>query len=307
MKILTLIGVASLVVLCFGCNQSPVVNRQPESSEPLSSVVAPTPDATPTAFTVPSNMKGVIAGKYEIAMSLSRNGEKMSGSYFYTTRNAPISLTGTIDETGNIVLDEFTGSKQTGKFEGKMISANEMSGLWSQPNGEKPMPFVLKESSEYIRAATPRLVPSSTLASNSNISASPNGSAFINPLTNSQVEAAISKLVSNLRLGGSIAVEGVRELPQQNAAVAELRFREFKYGHNFERQPVSISQYEKGAGRKTGSYWEDTYNETMKPQAATYTGGGTAILTRYTDGRWVLKEVRWDGGFLAWSGIVEVK
>lgn len=128
-------------------------------------------------------------------------------------------------------------------------------------------------------------------------------------LTNSNVESAILQLVSNLRLDGSISVEGIQEVPQQNAAVADVSFSNFKYGRNFHQQPVSISQYKQGAGRKTGSYWKDTYNETMKPQTATYSGRGNAVLKRYNDGRWVLKEVRWGNGFdgLGWNGTVEVR
>lgn len=149
-----------------------------------------------------------------------------------------------------------------------------------------------------------------TAASNTSPSSTPESAKVDSgSLSSSKVEIAVLQLVSNLRLDGNIRVEGTQELPQQNAAVADLSFSNFKYGRNFERQPVSISQYKKGAGNKTGDYWADTYNETMKPQTATYSGRGNAVLKRYNDGRWVLKEVKWGNGFdgLGWNGTVEVR
>ena len=44
------------------------------------------------------------------------------------------------------------------------------------------------------------------------------------------METAVNSLMSDFRLGGRIIVKGVQELPQQNAAVADLQFDNFEYG-----------------------------------------------------------------------------
>jgi hypothetical protein len=69
-----------------------------------------------------------------------------------------------------------------------------------------------------------------------------------------------------VRRGGSVYVEGVQE--NGNAAEASVRFDNFQYLFN----PGSGMGVQRFAGR------------------------GTAVLSKYNDGRWMLKRVVWNYG-----------
>lgn len=76
-------------------------------------------------------------------MKLVREGDKLTGSYFYQKVGTRISLRGTVDKDGNLTLDEFDPSgKQTGVFKGLWsVKAEDglitLAGNWSKPPGEK--------------------------------------------------------------------------------------------------------------------------------------------------------------------------
>ena len=103
-------------------------------------------------------------------------------------------------------------------------------------------------------------------------------------LTDSKVETAVNAMLADWRLGGNVRVKGIQELPQQNSASADFKPKTMPQGQD--RLPSM---------------------EEMFPQKkAVYSKDGKAILSRYTDGRWVLKEVRWgfDTGI---KGTVEIR
>jgi hypothetical protein len=131
-----------------------------------------------------------------------------------------------------------------------------------------------------------------------------------NSLTNAKVESAVTRTISDYRFNGSISVEGIQELPQQNSAVADLRFNGFEY-------PVT----NEGRLMKTKDFHPKSYPENRKPtdqlpsmeqmlppRKVSYSGSGRGVLTRYNDGRWVLKEVSWGQGFnsLGVTGTVSI-
>ena len=76
-------------------------------------------------------------------MKLVRDGDKLTGSYFYQRVGTRITLRGTVDKDGNLTLDEFDPSgKQTGVFKGLWrVEAEDglitLAGNWSKPAGEK--------------------------------------------------------------------------------------------------------------------------------------------------------------------------
>ena len=76
-------------------------------------------------------------------MKLVRNGDQLTGSYFYQKVGTRITLKGTVDKDGNLTLDEFDPSgKQTGVFKGLwQVKAEDgmitLAGNWSKPTGEK--------------------------------------------------------------------------------------------------------------------------------------------------------------------------
>jgi hypothetical protein len=122
-------------------------------------------------------------------------------------------------------------------------------------------------------------------------------------LTDSNVQRAVRSFMSDFTKGGNINVEGVQELPNQNAATADLRFVNW----------ICSTTYEGGLSKQKPP--PVTYDRYGMPSSVfglrlvTYNTSGLAVLKRYNDGRWVLKEVRVGNGFNAVtiSGTQEVR
>ncbi len=94
--------------------------------------------------------KGSIGNALDMQMKLAREGEKVTGSYFYQKVGTKIEVRGTVDKDGNLMLEEFDpGGKQTGVFKGlwKLSSdgAIELAGNWTKPDGSKQTAFSLHE------------------------------------------------------------------------------------------------------------------------------------------------------------------
>lgn len=125
-----------------------------------------------------------------------------------------------------------------------------------------------------------------------------------NSLTNAKVETAVNSLVSDFRLGGSISVKGIQEIPQQNVAVADLQFDNFEYGVTNEGGLVRAKDFAPKSIPQDRSRLPSM--EEMFPQRkSVYSKNGKATLSHYTDGRWVLKEVNW-GFDIGIKGNVEI-
>jgi uncharacterized protein DUF3298/peptidoglycan-N-acetylmuramic acid deacetylase PdaC-like protein len=94
--------------------------------------------------------KGSIGSTLGLQMKLVREGERLTGSYFYQKVGTKIDLNGTIDKDGNVVLAEFdSGGKQTGVFEGfwkpEVSGLISIAGNWKAPNSTKQTAFSLHE------------------------------------------------------------------------------------------------------------------------------------------------------------------
>src|SRR5882672_1467946 len=98
--------------------------------------------------------RGTIAGNLKIEMTLLRDGERLTGTYFYPKVGKNIALGGTIDKDGNVSISESDDSgKQTGVFKGKWKPAtdspdpnlNEIDGKWSRPDGSKETAFLVSQ------------------------------------------------------------------------------------------------------------------------------------------------------------------
>src|SRR5207302_2813065 len=74
--------------------------------------------------------RGEIGGNLRIEMTLVRDGERVSGSYFYPRVGKNIYLKGTVDKSGNVDLRESdeTG-KETGIFKGVWKLSSYEPGL----------------------------------------------------------------------------------------------------------------------------------------------------------------------------------
>ena len=122
-------------------------------------------------------------------------------------------------------------------------------------------------------------------------------------LTASQVEAAVSEMLSGYRLSGGVRVRGIRELPLQNSAVADLQFESFEYPVTFEGRLIKTKDFKV---KKPSGAAIPPPDEMFPPRRVSYSKDGRAALSRYTDGRWVLKQVNWafDTGV---KGTVEIR
>lgn len=126
-------------------------------------------------------------------------------------------------------------------------------------------------------------------------------------LTNANVEDAVSRLTNNLRTGGGVTVVGIQELPQENAARADIRFNGFQYKSDMAGTPLSKDKSTpKKPDVNSPNFYDEMYKYgTQQVQTKNYSGQGFAVLKHYNDGRWVLKEVHWE--FNAWVGNVDIQ
>jgi hypothetical protein len=163
--------------------------------------------------------------------------------------------------------------------------------------------FLSRNSSNKTTVSSPTTTLERNLSSVINSATQPDP----NKLTNAKVEQAVNQLTSNLRVGGNIGVEGIQELPQENAARADLRFANFQYKSDTAGTPVSSDRRapEKPEINDPNFYDKMYKYGTQQVQTRNYSGQGFAILKHYSDGRWVLKEVHWE--FNGWSGNVDIK
>ena len=93
---------------------------------------------------------GSIGNALDLQMKLVREGETLSGSYFYQKVGAKIDLRGSVDKDGKVTLEEFdSGGKQTGVFKGvwKQTAEGpiEITGDWTKPNSDKKTAFSLHQ------------------------------------------------------------------------------------------------------------------------------------------------------------------
>lgn len=100
-------------------------------------------------------------------MALVRDGNRLTGTYFYPKVGKNITLTGTIDKDGNVELKETDeGGKDTGVFKGKWKPAadspdpglNQIEGKWSKPDGSKETAFQVSQQPIEFTAAV-RVAP----------------------------------------------------------------------------------------------------------------------------------------------------
>lgn len=93
--------------------------------------------------------KGTIDYKYKIQMTLRREGDDLSGSYFYLNKRTEIPLKGSVDKQGNLTLKETDAAgTQTGTFKGKWNEKPEgveLEGTWTKPGGKDELSFYLTE------------------------------------------------------------------------------------------------------------------------------------------------------------------
>ena len=120
-------------------------------------------NSTPAATEAPSGGESQRGDKFlfrgnianlSIEMSLVRDGDRVSGTYFYPRVGKNIAVTGTVNSAGDLELTEADDTgKQTGVFKGKWqpqkdgpdSSLAEIEGKWSRPDGSKSTDFIVTQ------------------------------------------------------------------------------------------------------------------------------------------------------------------
>jgi hypothetical protein len=148
------------VVLLGACRKSATnQNSAPAAATPLPETVG--------GGTAPAGEKfyfrGRIAYELKIEMTLVRESETITGTYFYPRVGKNIELKGSVDKDGNVDLREADESgKETGKFKGKWKSNQmglaEIEGKWSRPDGSKETDFQVSQQPIEFTGAV-RVVP----------------------------------------------------------------------------------------------------------------------------------------------------
>lgn len=166
--------------------------------------------------------------------------------------------------------------KLNDNYNDSMITSTDKSNINLILSVEKP------SNTENINFATPSPIPSMQ------VNNSPAGS-----LTNSNVQNTVNAFMSEFTKGGNIVVDGIRELPNENAATADLKFVNW----------VCSTTYEGGLSKQTPPpVTKDRFgmpSSTFGLRLVTYNTRGIAVLKHYNDGRWVLTQVRVGEGFNA--------
>lgn len=150
-SMLTMLLVPAVVFSLAGC-------RPRQNSETANTNAAGNPEAAPIGGTLTTgdayHFSGTINGNLKIEMALTRDGERLIGTYFYPKVGKTINLRGTIDKNDNVELRESddTGA-DTGIFKGKWKPSSteaeldlvDIEGKWSKPDGTKQTAFVVTE------------------------------------------------------------------------------------------------------------------------------------------------------------------
>jgi len=148
---LTITVLAVIVTLAFGAC------RKQSKEQPPAAAASPVVQDAPVGGTAQTGDKyffrGTIASLW-IEMQLLRDGDRISGTYFYPRVGKNIALAGTVDKDNNVTLTESDESgKQTGVFKGHWQpaadspdpSVYEIEGKWSKPDGSKQTEFTVTQ------------------------------------------------------------------------------------------------------------------------------------------------------------------
>jgi hypothetical protein len=95
----------------------------------------------------PELFSGTINNELKINLKLTIKEEEITGSYYYKKIGKQIKLKGTIDKEKEFIMKEYHHGDLTGLFKGKFVSKNKAKGIWTDPDGTKELPFVIKSRS----------------------------------------------------------------------------------------------------------------------------------------------------------------
>jgi hypothetical protein len=244
-----------IAVALFGACRKSTTTQNPNTN-----LASPPPEtigggAAPTGEKF--SFRGWIAG-LSIEMALVRDGERLTGTYFYPRVGKNIELKGTIDKTSKLEMRETDESgKDTGVFKGVWIS-NQMGlaaieGKWSRPDGSKETDFeVTQQPMEFtgVVRVTPKVIRENNKEGKYSINVEYpqiEGDARFDAF-NQQARSMISKDVAAFKTAETEGLEETNDLPDetQNSTL------DIGYNIRFATDDLisvefSESQYERGA------------------------------------------------------------
>ena len=220
-KIQVMLFIATAILLLGACRKS-TPNQNANSNAATSAQDTLGGGAAPAGEKV--NFRGSIAN-LSIEMNLVREGERLTGTYFYPRIAKNIDLKGEIDRDGNVALRESdeTG-KETGVFKGKWKSnatgLADIEGKWSRPDGSKETDFFISQQPIEFTAAV-RIVPKVIRENNKEAKYSVDaeypqieGDARFDKF-NAEARAMITKDVAAFKTAETAALEEETDLPEE--------------------------------------------------------------------------------------------
>lgn len=128
---------AILLLAAASCsNRGVPIDPAPASASP--SAAPPPVTAAPTPAPLPAlagGYRGVLDPDLPITMRLVREGDAVTGRYFYESKGADLTIEGKIAPDGAFTLEEKADGKITGTFRGAAGPSGELSGTWTDPKG----------------------------------------------------------------------------------------------------------------------------------------------------------------------------
>lgn len=127
----------------------------------LALLLAPAAPAVPAAGrAAPFHLRfhGSIGTTSTVRMELAREGDRLTGTYYYEKVGKDIALAGTVRDDGTAELEETVGGKPTVTFRGRLAERSAppsllaFEGTWSRPDGGRNLPFLLVEDSPQLPA-----------------------------------------------------------------------------------------------------------------------------------------------------------
>ncbi len=82
-------------------------------------------------------------GKASVLMRLTVRETAVDGWYLYFASDRDILISGKLDKDGAFALEEKSGGKATGRFQG-VARGDEWTGTWTKPDGTSPTPFAAR-------------------------------------------------------------------------------------------------------------------------------------------------------------------
>ena len=242
------------VAVCGACRKSTVTQNSNTN-------LASPPQETIGGGAAPAGEKFYFRGwiaSLSIEMTLLRETDRVTGTYFYPRIGKNIDLKGSIDSGGKLELRETdeTG-KDTGVFKGQWkpndLGFASIEGKWSRPDGSKETDFELTQQPIEFTAAvrvTPKVVRENNKEAKYSVNAEypqiEGDSRF--DAFNQQTRSMIGKDVAAFKTGEIEGLEETNDLPEET----QTSTLDIGYNIRFATDDLisvefSESQYERGA------------------------------------------------------------